>query len=68
MGVKFGTETWTFGPLLCAKFHPHRRNVSSPRGEKPQNRPLSNLNTVLCAARNAARNVQVNNLLRERGV
>ena len=24
MGVKFGTEEGTFGPLLRAKFHPHR--------------------------------------------
>jgi len=30
MGVKFGMEEGTFGPL---------------RGEKPQNRPLSKLNT-----------------------
>jgi len=28
-----------------AKFHPHRCNVSPLRGEKPQNRPLSKLNT-----------------------
>jgi len=33
------------GPLLHAKFHPHRCNVSPLRDEKPQNRPLSNLNT-----------------------
>ena len=26
MGVKFGTEEATFGPLLRAKFHPHRCN------------------------------------------
>ena len=26
MGVKFGTEEGTFGPLLRAKFHPHRCN------------------------------------------
>jgi len=39
--VKFGTEEGTFGPLLRAKFHPHRCNVSPLRGEKPQNRPLS---------------------------
>ena len=26
MGVKFGTEEGTFGPLLHAKFHPHRCN------------------------------------------
>jgi len=37
MGVKLGTS---FGPLLRAKFHPHRCNVSLLRGEKPQNRPL----------------------------
>jgi len=34
MGVKFGTEEGT-----------HRCNVSPLRGEKPQNRPLSKLNT-----------------------
>ena len=46
MGVKFGTEEGTKrGPLLHAKFQPHRCNVLSLRGKKPQNRPLSNLNT-----------------------
>ena len=49
MGVKYGTEEGTstfllFGPLLRAKFH-HRCNVLPLRGEKPQNRPLSNVNT-----------------------
>jgi len=44
-GVKFGMEEGTFGSLLHAKFHPSRRNVSPMRGEKPQNWPLSNLNT-----------------------
>jgi len=34
------------GPLLRAKFHPNRCNVSPLRGEKPQNRPLSKLNTA----------------------
>jgi len=51
MGVKFGVEG-TFGPLLLAKFHPHRCNVSPLRGEKPQNQPLSKRNTgrfALCA-------------------
>jgi len=41
MGVKFGMEEGT-----------HRCNVSPLRGEKPQNRPLSKLNTgrfALCA-------------------
>jgi len=42
MGVKFGVG---FGRLLHAKFHPHRCNKSPLRGEKPQNRPLSKLNT-----------------------
>jgi len=51
MGVKFGTEEETFGPLLHAKFHPHRCNVSLLRGEKPQNRPLSKLNTGRFALR-----------------
>jgi len=41
---KFGTEEGTFGPLLHAKFHPHRCNVSPLRGENPQNWPLSKLN------------------------
>jgi len=44
MGVKFGTEEGTFGPLLRAIFHPHRCNVSPLRGENPPNRPLSKLN------------------------
>jgi len=51
MGVKFGMEEGTFGPLLHAKFHPHRCNVSPLRGEKPQNRPLSKLNTGRFALR-----------------
>jgi len=50
MGVKFGTEEGT-GPLLRAKFHPHRCNVSPLRGEKPQNQPLSKLNTGRFALR-----------------
>jgi len=33
------------------KFHPHRRNVSPLRGEKPQNRPLSKLNNRRFALR-----------------
>ena len=51
MGVKFGMEEGTFGPLLRAKFHPHRCNVSPLLGEKPQNRPLSKLNTGRFALR-----------------
>ena len=51
MGVKFGMEEGTFGPLLHAKFHSHRCNVSPLRGEKPQNRPLSKLNTGRFALR-----------------
>ena len=51
MGVKFGMEEGTFGPLLHAKFHPHRCNVSPLRGEKPQNRPLSKRNTGRFALR-----------------
>ena len=43
MWVKFGTEEGTFGPLLRARFHPHRCNVSPLRGENLQNRPLSKL-------------------------
>ena len=45
MGVKFGTEE---GP---SKFHPHRCNVSPLRGDKPQNRPLTKLNTGRFALR-----------------
>ena len=44
MGANFGTEEGTFGPLLRAKFHPHRCNVSPLRGENAQNRLLSKLN------------------------
>jgi len=51
MGVKFGVEEGTFGFLLHAKFHPHRCNASPMRGEKPQNRPLSNLNNRRFALR-----------------
>jgi len=43
--LNFGMEEGTKGPLLHAKFHPHRCNVSPLWGEKPQNRPLSKLNT-----------------------
>jgi len=43
MGVKFG--------ILHAKFHPYRCNMSPLRGEKPQNRPLSKLNTGRLALR-----------------
>ena len=50
MGVKFGAEEGTKGPLR-AKFHSHRCNVSPLRGEKPQNRPLSKLNTGRFALR-----------------
>jgi len=50
MGVIFGVEEGT-GPLLHAKFHPHRCNVSPLRGEKPQNQPLSKLNTGRFALR-----------------
>jgi len=51
MGVKFGMEEGTEGPLLHAKFHPNRCNVSPLRGEKPQNWPLSKLNTGRFALR-----------------
>jgi len=40
-----------FWPLLHAKLHPHRCNVSPLRGEKPQNRPLSKLNNRRFALR-----------------
>jgi len=39
-GVKFGMEEGTH-----AKFHPISVQRVAPGGEKPQNRPLSNLNT-----------------------
>jgi len=45
MGVKFGMEDWTFGSLLHAKISPPSVQRVALRGEKPQNRPLSNLNT-----------------------
>jgi len=45
IGVKFGTEEGTWGPLLLAKCHPNRCNVSPLRGKKPQNQPLGKLNT-----------------------
>jgi len=48
MGLKFGMEE---GPLLHAKFHPQWCNVSPLWGEKPQNRPLSKLNTGRLALR-----------------
>ena len=44
MGVKFDVEEGT-------KFHPHRCNVSPLRAEKPQNWPLSKLNTGRFALR-----------------
>ena len=34
MGVNFGVEEGIFGPLLRAKFHPHRYNVSPLCGAK----------------------------------
>ena len=50
-----GGEIWHGGrdwsPLLHAKFHPHRCNVSPLRAEKPQNWPLSKLNTGRFALR-----------------
>ena len=61
MGVKFGTEEGTLGPLLTeegtlgplllAKFHCHRCNVSPLRGEIPQNWALSKRNTGRFALR-----------------
>jgi len=38
-------------PSSYAKFHSHRCNASPLRGEKPQNRPLSKLNTGRLALR-----------------
>ena len=43
MGVKFSMEEWTFSPMLRAKFHFDRCNLSPLRDEEAQNRPLSNL-------------------------
>ena len=48
---EIGMEEGTFGPLLHAKFHSHRCNMSPLRGEKPQNRPLSKQNTGRFALR-----------------
>ena len=45
-----GGEIWHGGGDL-AKFHPHQCNVSPLRGVKPQNRPLSKLNTGWFALR-----------------
>jgi len=50
-GWNLGAEEWTFGSILRAKFHPHRCSVSPLRGEKTQNRPLSNLNNQRFALR-----------------
>jgi len=36
------------GPILHAKFHPHRCDVSPLHGENLQNRPLINLYTGAC--------------------
>ena len=44
-----GGETWHFGPLLHAKFHPHRCNVSPLRGKKTQNLPKLNTGSLRCA-------------------
>ena len=54
MGVKFGMEEGTEGPLLHAKFHPHRCNVSPLQGEKPQIGLFLSKYRQVCAARNAA--------------
>ena len=51
MGVKFGMDEEIFGPLLHAKFHAYRCNVSPLRGENPQNRPLRKLNNRRFALR-----------------
>jgi len=51
MEVKFGVAEGTLGPLLHAKFHPHRCNMSPLRGEKPQSRPVSKFNTGRFALR-----------------
>jgi len=48
MGVKFGMEEGTSPP---SQISPHRCNMSPLRGEKPQNRPLSKLNTGRLALR-----------------
>jgi len=59
MSVKFsvlGGFYTLIVPPMGMKISPHRCNVSPLRGEKPQNRRLSNLYTVpaLCTPRNAA--------------
>ena len=49
--LRTDSTDFTSGPLIHAKFHPHRCNVSPLRGEKPQNRPLSKRNTGRFALR-----------------
>jgi len=33
MGMKFGSEEWTDGPLIRAKFHPNRFNDKDIKSE-----------------------------------
>jgi len=51
MGVKFGTEVASVPSSVPNFTPPHRCNVLPLRGEKPQNRPLSNLNNRRFALR-----------------
>ena len=46
-------EIWHGGGAPPCQISPHRCNFSPLWGEKPQNRPMSNLNTAACAACNA---------------
>jgi len=51
MGVKFGTEEGTFGPILRAKFHPIGATCLPCGAKKRKNRPLSKLNNRRFALR-----------------
>jgi len=51
MGVKFGTEEWTFGPPLMPNFTPIGATCCPCGVKKTQNRPLSNLNNWRFALR-----------------
>jgi len=43
--VTFGREERTYGPLISAKFHLDRCNVTPLQGENPKNLPVSKNNT-----------------------
>ena len=51
MGVKFGMEEGTFGPSSMPNFTPIRATCRPYGAKKPQNRPMSKLNTGRFALR-----------------